>query len=309
MSIIVHLSDIHLFNKVSNDYIGGYTAERFEKILENLTLLIPINVRNSYTILITGDLVDYGSEENFLKAKFYIDRIRHEYGFKLILIPGNHDYSPTKNYRRVSNKLRKDFKAIFYGDPFYSFPFVDFSEDKSIAFIGLDSLEGEFKSYYKKYLGDGSFGRDQFQRLETLLFDKKHPKNADVLNAPYRVICFHHHPWNSGLGHNLAGFKEFYHDILLRCKEENIIIDALLYGHKHSRQKSVGFNANGLITYDNVFYPDTTVQKVLRCYDAGSTTRVAGSPGYHRFIDLSKPPLFDYSANLHPNYGELLHPL
>jgi 3',5'-cyclic AMP phosphodiesterase CpdA len=285
MSKIIHFSDIHLGHKKNSlDGIED-TAVRFDSIVKNLLELIPQEDRENYTVLITGDIIDFVTDENLNTALAFLSKLRK--AFKVVIVPGNHDFSMRKwGIIRYKNSLRlaKKFLKAIYGSEHVDFPFVEYSKKEDIAFICLNSLEKEIvKPWWDIIGGDGRLGEEQINRIEELC------KNDEKLkSAQYRAICLHHHPWDRYKFQSLKD-TNLFKETINRINKNILTIDAVLYGHKHNRNGA--FNSNYFLS-------------IRRCYDAGSTTRKNGDPGYHRLIDLSTDPLYDFDLDLHGPYGK-----
>jgi len=235
-------------------------TKRFEGIVQSI--IFAKEPAEDYVIVVTGDLVEKATDPaNHETVLRYLDKLK-SHGFMILLVPGNHDYGMGA---KADRKYQKRFKALFYNDENCVFPRLDIIDD--IAFIGLDSMEQELHTFDR--LGaNGELGIDQRDRLDAML------DQEDIKKCQYRVIYLHHHPFDPWLLHELKDSKELG-DILTRHGN----IDAILFGHNHHFRKWNG------------------KWGIPRCYDAGSSTRKYDQPGYHRVIDLSRPPLEDYDAD------------
>ena len=254
MKKIIHLSDLHI----------GFNGQDLKRRLEGIVQSI-IFVKESakdYVIVLTGDLVEKATDlASHQAAKINLE-ILQSHGFKVLVIPGNHDYGTGTN---ANHKYQKKFKQLFYDDENLIFPKLDIIDE--IAFIGLDSMEAEMHTFDK--LGaNGELGIEQRNRLEALL-DQELVKKCN-----FRVVYLHHHPFDPWLFHELKDSTELG-DIL----QKHGNIDAILFGHNHHFRKWNG------------------KWGIPRCYDAGSSTLKNDGFSLHRVIDLSKPPSEDYDAD------------
>ncbi len=247
---IVHITDLHI----------GYNNKKYncEKRAKTLVdkLIKKCIPPSDYTIVLTGDIVDKGKEiGEFEKAKIILDKLEIA-GIKLLLVPGNHDYGSGKS---ISEKYQKRFKKVFYGNSKYEFPSCKIINNT--AFIGLDSLQGEFDTKKPKR-PNGSIGKGQLKKLREELSKPK------VLQCKYCVVYLHHHPF----------YKAPFWIMALKDSKElgNILkefdIDMLMFGHKHK-----GDILNG------------KKWGIPRIFDGGcSTGKKMDKPTPVRIIDLTK---------------------
>lgn len=257
MKKIIHFSDIH---------IGHVDAERrFRCIVDHM--LRRYKSGKEYVVLISGDLVEVGSEGLYKVVKRYLDKLE-KHGFTLLMIPGNHDYG---SGALASKKYVKLFKRYFYDDTSIEYPKLDIIENA--AFLGLDSLAEEL-NWHDRMFAEGQLGQAQLERLDSRL-------RSDMVKACEKIVVYlHHHPFDAR--HYLHRLKdsEALGEVLTGQERH---IDALLFGHQHYGNKWNG------------------VWGIPRCLDAGSTTRKNNRPGYHRVIDLEANPMYDFDADFHCN--------
>jgi 3',5'-cyclic AMP phosphodiesterase CpdA len=266
MKKIIHISDLHVgYEKEKNHEVIFSTYKNFEEIIEKI--IDKCTPPSDFIILITGDLVDNAKEGNGKLLKTiktdFLD-VLEDAGFNNILIvPGNHDYG-TGNSANVD--CMRIFKETIYGDKDKSFPDVRVID--GIAFIGLDSMQGELKKN-EGIWADGEVGKEQIIALDEFLSGKRPLTGPKVSDCKYTVIYLHHHPIDRG-----SYFKKKFHGLDDADDLKNVLapykIDALLFGHNH----------DGRPWYESWGIP--------RVYDAGSTTGKRNSPGPIRIIDLSK---------------------
>ncbi|MCU0363336.1 MAG: metallophosphoesterase [Bacteroidales bacterium] len=253
MKKIIHLSDIHAGH--------GDCTDRFNIIAGNL--ISRMQPANDFVILITGDIVENANRAvNAAEALAVIRRLETA-GYRVLVIPGNHDYGTGS----VANKRHVPlFKKKFYGDVTVTYPKVDIVD--GIAFIGLDSTAEEIH-WFDRILAEGELGKKQRDRLKIILDD---PSVA----ACKKVIYLHHHPFDFEPGRQLKDRKSLKPIIGNKA-------DAILFGHYHH---SYNFEANLHGTWG-----------INRCYNAGSATHKGGNKGFHRVIDLSNDdPSSDYDG-------------
>jgi predicted MPP superfamily phosphohydrolase len=240
---IIHLSDIHLGNEDCGDKFRTIA----EKIIETRQ---PVQ---DYIIVITGDIVDNAHHDEFVSEALEIIQTLKDNGYRVLLIPGNHDYGTGI---LGDKKFVKPFKEKFFGTSGITYPKLDIIDD--VAFIGLDSTAEELH-WLDRILSEGELGRKQRVRLKKIL---KRPE----VDARKKVVYLHHHPFDYKIGMQLKD----------RDKLKKIIrgkIDLLLFGHYHRDPEGIGTFIHG--TWD-----------IPRCYNAGSATHKNGNPGYQRIIDV-----------------------
>jgi predicted MPP superfamily phosphohydrolase len=254
MKKIIHLSDIH----VGHEDCG----EKFRTIIDNITLLK--QPAENYIILITGDIVDNANHAEFTDEAIDAIRQLEQNGYKVLLIPGNHDYGTGA---WGNDKFVPVFKEKFFGDTKISYPKLDILDE--IAFIGLDSTAEELH-WHDRIFSEGELGKGQLKRLRKMM-------DQPDISSLKKVVYLHHHPFDFKFGMQLRD-KEKLKKII-----ENKV-DALLFGHYHASESSAGKIFHGM-------------WGINRCYNAGSSTHKNGNTGYHRIIDLSNPdPRVDYDG-------------
>jgi predicted MPP superfamily phosphohydrolase len=252
---IIHLSDLH----VGHDDCGV----KFRTLIDNITFLK--QPAGNYIILITGDIVDNANNREYIDEAVEGIRTLEECGYKVLVVPGNHDYGTGTIGNRKFVGL---FKEKYYKTRKISYPKLDIID--KIAFIGLDSTAEELH-WLDRFLSEGELGKGQLSRLKKIL------KKPELANRK-KVVYLHHHPFDFKIGMYLKDSEE------LKSIIENKI-DMLLFGHYHVDPSSAGKIYHG-------------IWGIRRCYNAGSSTHKNGNTGYQRIIDLSNAdPRMDYDGN------------
>jgi predicted MPP superfamily phosphohydrolase len=255
MKKIIHLSDLHV----------GYKdcGVKFRAIIDNITFLK--QPATNYIVLITGDIVNNAMHPEYIdEAVSAIDQLE-ERGYKVLVVPGNHDYG-------TGTRGEKEFVGLFKKKYFksrrISYPKLDIIEE--IAFIGLDSNAEELH-WHDRFFSEGELGVRQLRRLKRIL-------NKPEVASRKKVVYLHHHPFDFKLGMQLKDNSD------LRKIIENKI-DMILFGHYHADPASAGKIFHG-------------AWNIVRCYNAGSSTHKNGNAGFQRIIDLSNDdPSMDYDGN------------
>jgi len=257
MKKIIHLSDLHIGPE------GMF--ERFRDVIRHLTMLKQPGA--NYVVVITGDLVEEASDTNYDMAKKCVNMLSGE-GYRVLVVPGNHDYG---SGNCADKKWVKKFKRQFFGTEKENMRYPKLDIIDGMAFIGLDSMEDELGTLDRR-ASNGELGEKQRNRLDKMLGSGK------VQNCEKTVIYLHHHPLDPIPTHELKDAKALGALLSKYVKkdEEKKGIDAVLFGHLHIGKKSNGWC------------------DIQRVYDAGATTMKGGAPGFHRVIDLSKEPVYDY---------------
>lgn len=199
---IVHLSDMHL----------GY-SDRESAATSTLTSHILNSFPADTVILITGDLVQHGSREEFAEVCSAMLEPLHK-KFTVITCPGNHDYSDDVFGARLSQRSIEAYLK-FTGDG--PFPQAHVVGERTVL-IGLDSADPEDRAGFMR----GWMGYKQISRMSSLLAE-----HEDKL----RIVYFHHHPFTWRWTMIMLG-----RTALLKAAAAGGA-DLLLFGHRHWSQK------------------------------------------------------------------------
>lgn len=234
-------------------------GKKFKAIIDNISL--QKQPANDFIIVITGDLADNANKPEMREeAANHIEELERR-GYKVLVVPGNHDYGTGT----IGNpKFVKIFKERFYKNPDVSYPKLDIIGE--MAFIGLDSTAGELH-WHDRLLAHGELGKEQLERLQNILKDQ-------ALTDLKKIVYLHHHPFDFKFGRHLKDSNELKKIIWGK-------IDAILFGHYHRSKSGAEKIIHG-------------TWGIPRCYNAGTSTRKNGNPGFHRIIDLRfSDPLAD----------------
>lgn len=217
MAKILHISDLH----VGRTETEGRNLKGIVKYIVNRDWngLKPI-------VLITGDIVNDGEEEQFVFARKLLNDL-YTNNFTVLPIPGNHDYG--KNGNHAQEKRFKYFKNEFYKLENVSYPHV--KEINGHYFIGLNSMSAE-TGFFEGLLANGELGSKQIKNTLGVLkkLDGRPPEQKVILHL-------HHHPFvypdegplkriGDKVGHGLEDGDDLLHKISGR-------VDILLFGHEH----------------------------------------------------------------------------
>ncbi len=215
---ILQLSDLHVGRKKKE---GKNLDIVVEKIVKKWG-----NKKEKPVILITGDIVDDGEKSQFIDARKRLEPLYANY-FKVLVVPGNHDYGWNGNHARESR-----FKYL--KSQFFPFENVSYPYPKEIGghiFIGLNSMKAE-TGFFDGLLADGELGNKQINNTIGIL------KKAANRKPEQKVIVYlHHHPFlypddkflkktGEKIGHWLKDGEDLMHKISGQ-------VDILLFGHEH----------------------------------------------------------------------------
>lgn len=242
MRKFIHLSDLHIGFIEELDFSSDRpdlpTPKKSGKIENMHTQMIVKNIIKNYketkdkpVILITGDITDNGSEEEYKEAVKLLMPLKKE-GFILKIVPGNHDYGPMGNiYTDESQELFKKYilkKLLELKIPANlkglrgMYPLID--EIDNVVYIALDSVIDKDDKFL--HFASGQMGREQLNILAEEL--DKYIKTDKV-----RVAYFHHHPVERRSFLAMDDAKEVM-GILSN------VVDFVCFGHKHKEEELDG---------------------------------------------------------------------
>jgi len=224
---VLHLSDLHYGDQSRDNQTENGARVLKTKILEKWG-----NSDKKPLIVVTGDVVDDGQRDQMEMAKQgFFDPLRKE-GFRILPVPGNHDYG--KNGCHAKEKQFPDFKELLIGPRTVTYPDVLDPVDCGkfdLFLIGLNSMRAE-TGKYDGWLADGELGTNQLDDLGSRLEHLQgYPKDKVIL------IYLHHHPFLFPDDNLFEKVKEYAGHYLKDGSDlMNIIrgrVDILLFGHEH----------------------------------------------------------------------------
>jgi 3',5'-cyclic AMP phosphodiesterase CpdA len=183
-------------------------------------------VLRSNTILITGDLIDGAEDASFCTvAREYLLDPLQSLGYRVMLVPGNHDYFNLGNQITTGSiaagreRFFEAFSTFLMIDTPGSYP-VDVELGGGNHLVLLDSLKGHYDVSTDASCAQGNVGAQQMAWLQNFLtgFQQARWGGAKV------AIALHHSPFDTGSLTELADGPEFLEVIRGR-------VDALLFGH------------------------------------------------------------------------------
>ncbi len=252
---ILQISDLHIGDE-------NREAEKLDTIIEHI-----INKKdewdvNKTIIIVTGDITQRGRKEEFVNARNAFAHLKHQTGYEILFLPGNHDYGAHGVCGKVVESRFEDFKQIF-GKVFKDFDKIKFPKKEVFNghfIINLDSMQGQVGTSDDK-LADGEVGSFQLKKLDDLLSApeiKNKPKKKKV------IVCIHHHPFifpgepfwtkiGEKIGHALDDEDEFRRVIKGRA-------DVLIFGHDHKH-----FNFSETVFSGDEDEDAYDIPKILSC--------------------------------------------
>lgn len=254
MKKIIHLSDLHVGHKECGD--------RFRMIIDCISrTCLP---SSDYIVVITGDIADnaFHAEQSEEAIGGIISL--EESGYRVLVVPGNHDYGTGIMGNRKFVGL---FKEKVFHDRRITYPKVDLIDE--FAFIGLDSNAREL-NWHDRFFSEGEIGKTQLSRLGRII---RRPEVA----SRRKIVYLHHHPFDFKLAMQLKDSEE------LKAVIENQV-EILLFGHYHRDEETA------LKIYHGTW-------GIPRCYNAGSSTHKNGETGFQWIINTEEEdPSADFNA-------------
>ena len=220
---ILHLSDLH----IGRDGARSTRNRRAEKLVRRIEGSWG-RAEAKPLVLITGDVVDNGEEEEFLEARRTL-RPLLDAGFTVLPIPGNHDYGWAGSYAQA--KKFALFKRYLLGTTArVGYPQVAYDEE-GVTLITLDSMKAE-TGFPDGLLANGEMGRAQRRSLARIIASLHEERPAEQRI----VVALHHHPFlfpgetplelaKDWVGHRLKDGES-----LMKVLQGRV--HALLFGHE-----------------------------------------------------------------------------
>ncbi len=221
------VSDIH-FGKHMGSH-GCRDDERAQKISRIRDRYFDDN--NDAYLIAAGDIADDGKVSQFRNGLTALT----PFARKVLLTPGNHDYGKTG--LAYNSKSAKNFDAILTASLHAKRNSSFFAKTEPVLKIITDSagnekvltigLNSNLKTNTYKDLACGEIGNSQLTALKKILAKKAYR------DLP-KLLYLHHHPF---LRYDLEdiGLKLYDSELLMAVVSGKV--DALIFGHKHLRQR------------------------------------------------------------------------
>lgn len=204
----IHLSDLHIH--CSKDDNTEASA-----ILDYVKSQYP-----GHYLIITGDIVDDGHEQQFKNAY----KMLKPFKGKIFVCPGNHDFGAAGNFYSRERAERFDAElatplqqgGTFTGDTTPVVNIVEEGSDRAML-IGLDT---NLETVHPFDFACGEVGSLQLETLDAILSD---PSTSSMI----KMLFFHHHPFmHNNPFMELTDAKDLMRTIYYR-------VHVVLFGHKH----------------------------------------------------------------------------
>ena len=251
--------------------------------------------KNKPLIMITGDLVNDGTEAQFIHAKNCLNQLSSA-GFTLRLIPGNHDYGKNGNdANEESFNLYKKYLGHFHK---MQYPLCESPNNQSPLnghfLVGINSMEVFTESNF----AEGRLGEQQINKVcQFLKTHKNRPSNQKM------IVYLHHHPFifpddgffrrlGEHFGHRLEDGKNF----MERIKKLNV--DMLLFGHEH---RHLNFTKTKLADNYNISYILSSGKSTEASYEYPVNTN-----GMSIVPSSIKPGLIGRLIEINDNNGKII---
>ncbi len=200
---IIHLSDLHL----------GY-SDKESAAVKAITSHILGSFPASTVVLITGDLVQHGSKEEYAEVRLTVlEPLRSK--FTVLTCPGNHDYSDNVFGSSLSKESIESYLESSEDGPF---PHEHVVDGERTVLIGLDSADPDDRAGFMR----GYIGCRQMASMSSIL-----AKHGDKLS----VVYFHHHPFIWRWTMVMFGRASVLKAAATGCA------DIILFGHRHWSQE------------------------------------------------------------------------
>jgi len=209
---IIHLSDLH-FHSSNKD------NKKAVATLKNVKTKYP-----KHYLVITGDIVDDGSEKQYENAFKELRQFKD----RIFIAPGNHDFGALGNFYSSERADRFDDMLSATLDQGGTFlkenrPVVNTVRDgnDNVMFIALDT---NLETGHPFDFACGEVGEFQLEALSVLLANPTIPEMK-------KVLFFHHHPFvRNDPFMELKDAREFARVVYNK-------VDVILFGHKHEMKK------------------------------------------------------------------------
>ena len=215
---ILHLSDLHVGKTEKDDANLVRIVESVNKNEELQT--------NKPVIVITGDIVDDGEKEQFIRAKAILAPLYNN-GFTVLPVPGNHDYGWNGNH--AQEKRFRYLKDAFFGIENVTYPYI--RQINGHAFIGLNSMKAEV-GFWDGLLADGELGKKQIHDTLGVLKKLENRKPGQKV-----ILYLHHHPFLfpddnifERIGKKMTCWLKDGEELMRQVSGR---VDILLCGHEH----------------------------------------------------------------------------
>jgi 3',5'-cyclic AMP phosphodiesterase CpdA len=232
MFTLAHLSDIHLspvphakrrhlLSKRILGYVNWHRGRKYVHKREILDLLTrDLLERNPDHIAVTGDLVNLGLPEEFLKAAEWLRHLGPPH--EVTAIPGNHDAYVRLHPDKSTRHWRPYMRANEAGEALFPTPKTGFPFVRRFGDIGIVALSSAIPTM--PFIAAGRIGKAQREYLASAL-------DTLAREGLFRVVLIHHPPLpgQSGWQRGLRDAKKL-REVLREHGAELV-----LHGHNHEQ--------------------------------------------------------------------------
>jgi 3',5'-cyclic AMP phosphodiesterase CpdA len=226
---LAHLSDIHLspmprakrrdlLSKRMIGYVNWHRGRKFVHRREILDLLThDLRERKPDHIAVTGDLVNLGLPEEFLRAAEWLNHLGSPED--VTAIPGNHDAYVRLHPEAGTHHWRPYMEANAAGEALVPTPQAQFPFVRRLGDVAIVALSSAIPTM--PFIAAGKVGSAQREGLATAL-------DALGREGLFRVVLVHHPPWPGQGWHR--GLRD-------SVKVDRIFkqhgVELVLHGHDH----------------------------------------------------------------------------
>lgn len=244
--LIAHISDLHL-----NSFYNESNYLRLKYLLKKL------NDDKVGHLIITGDLTDNASEQDFIFLRKLLKKYDFLKGEKLTIIVGNHDIfggvqraediftfpekCRTVNYNQKLNEFAGYFPESLENCFFISssgyYPFAKIIDN--VLIIGINSI-ANYSKLNNPFASNGEVGMTQFNEVYSLL-------GTNMPQVNYKLILIHHHfnklkvKARSSLGNVWLNIEKQTMKLRNKRRLFNLFnefnVDIVMHGHLHESKE------------------------------------------------------------------------
>ncbi|MCH8228508.1 MAG: metallophosphoesterase, partial [Proteobacteria bacterium] len=230
-----HLSSLESFSfltvkgKRKSGYLSWYKKRRYihrPEILERLTQAV--HDESPDQILLTGDLVHIGLEDEIIEAARWLRRLGAPE--QVMLIPGNHDNYAPDSLAAMNRHWGDYLPAQDAGISDYTAAYPVVRTTGGLRLIGVSTA-----CVTRIFSAEGELGKAQLARLrDALIGPVSGPAGASPKRSEFTCLLIHHPPL-PGMTKQRKALRDAA-DLQLVIEEQRP--DLILYGHMHCNRET-----------------------------------------------------------------------